>query len=103
MEPLPGHRSGCRGSALLWGKTMTFLSNTRGGTDARRRRGPALVAVVMTALLVALLPAMPASAANQSVLDVEITAVDHATGQPQTTAARGEHGNRVAYRVDFSC
>lgn len=60
--------------------------------------GAAIAAMALT-----MVPALPASAADQSVLDVEITAVDYATGNPQTTAAEGTHGNRVAYRVDFSC
>lgn len=54
-------------------------------------------------MVAALVPALPASAANQSVLDVEITPVDYATGAVQTTAQHGTHGNRVAYRVNFSC
>lgn len=63
----------------------------------------ATAGAVVAAMALALVPAVPASAANQSVLTVEITAVDYATGVVQTTAADGTHGNRVAYRVDFSC
>ena len=58
---------------------------------------------LLAALMTALLPAPAANAAGPAVVDVEITAVDYATGLPQTTAAYNTHGNRVAYRVDYSC
>lgn len=58
---------------------------------------------LLAALMTALLPAPAAHAAGPAVVDVEITAVDYATGLPQTTAAYNTHGNRVAYRVDYSC
>jgi len=60
----------------------------------------ASAALVVTSLFAT---AAPAAAAGTAVLDVDIAPVDYATGQPQTTASYNEHGNRVAYRVSYSC
>jgi len=45
----------------------------------------------------------PATAAGDGVLSVTITPVDYATGDPQATAGSGQHGDRVGYRVTYSC
>jgi len=83
-------------------RSSTF-SVDRAARGARWFRALAGLATAALAVTLVVAPASSASAANLSVLDVEITAVDHATGVPQTTAAYETHGNRVAYRVDFSC
>ena len=76
-------------------------SHTHRTTTARRAL--AFVAAGLTAISLIAVPAAPAFAAGPGVLNVQITPVDYATGNPQTTAAAGQHGNRVAYRVDYSC
>jgi uncharacterized repeat protein (TIGR01451 family) len=49
-------------------------------------------------------PGLAAHAADGTgVVAVSITPVDYLTGAPQTTASNGEHGNTVAYKVNFSC
>ncbi|MDO7882569.1 DUF11 domain-containing protein [Antiquaquibacter soli] len=67
------------------------------------RRALALVGTVAVLLsgFVGGLPA--ATAAGSGVLTVGITPVDYATGDPQSTAGTGQHGDRVAYRVTFTC
>ncbi|WP_127818668.1 DUF7927 domain-containing protein [Microbacterium sp. CPCC 204701] len=55
------------------------------------------------AMLVGLISAAPAAAAGPAVLSITVTPVDYLTGQVQTTAGRGQHGDRIAYRVDYSC
>lgn len=54
-------------------------------------------------MLASLLSAAPAAAAGPAVLSINVTPVDYLTGQVQTTAGRGQHGDRIAYRVDYSC
>lgn len=63
----------------------------------------ALVGTVAV-LLSGLAGGLPAAqAAGSAVLTVGITPVDFATGDPQTEAGTGLHGDRVAYRVTFTC
>lgn len=62
--------------------------------------------VVLAGLAVLLAPLTapaPATAAGSGVLNVTIEPVDYATGQPQSSAAYGTHGDRVAYKVSYSC
>ncbi|MGG7452990.1 hypothetical protein ACQ3HE_18990 [Plantibacter auratus] len=44
-----------------------------------------------------------AAGGGSAVVDTEITPVDYATGDTQLDASFGAHGNRLAYRVSFSC
>ncbi|WP_020074909.1 DUF11 domain-containing protein [Cryocola sp. 340MFSha3.1] len=47
--------------------------------------------------------APPAAAASNAQLLVAAVAVDPATGTPLTTTGPGQFGNKIAFRVDFSC
>lgn len=59
--------------------------------------------VAMIALLVPFITSTPARAAGPGILNVAIEPVDSLTGEPQTTAAFGTHGDRVGYRISYSC
>lgn len=45
----------------------------------------------------------PAAVSGTAVLSVTATPVDYLTGDPITTTAYGLNGNRIAYRVAYSC
>lgn len=47
--------------------------------------------------------ATPANAAGPAELSIELTAIDPATLQDITSTGFGQHNNRIAYRVAFSC
>ncbi|MFT4260790.1 hypothetical protein [Microbacterium sp.] len=89
---------------------MSAVRRDRTGEKPRRRLigapGTGRWAVVLVALLALIAPvAVPsaAMAAGSGVLSVTITPVDYATGDLQTTAGSGQHDNKVAYRVTYSC
>jgi uncharacterized repeat protein (TIGR01451 family) len=71
--------------------------------SATRRWLSVLSTVAVSVGLVLGAGVAPAAAAGPAQLQLEITPVDPATGQVITDTAFGQHNNRIAYRVSYSC
>lgn len=86
---------------------MARSSGTAERTASVRRSARGWLRALLTLLLVpafvvaGFVPA--ANAAGDASLQVVVTAVDADTGVPITTMGWGQHGNRVAFKIGFSC
>lgn len=90
-----------------WKEDSTHTAGSGGPLFAATRDRRRLLVVVLTvvSLLMSILPvpAPSALADGPAVVGVAIEPVDYLTGAPQTDASYTTHGNRIAYRISYSC
>lgn len=93
--------------ASSYGDTMlhTRMMATQGPHDHTPRRRWGLLRIGVALLAAAGLVAQPlsATAAGSAVITVSATPVHYLDGTPTPTAGMGLNGNRLAYRVSYSC
>lgn len=85
-------------------RTSRSHANRLNTLHTKPRRWASLLSVFAVTLgLVAGAGAAPAQAAGPAVLTLELAPVNASTGAAIATAGFGQNGNKVAYRVAFSC
>lgn len=84
-------------------KSRSTRARTVGMRSSTRKLLSALSTAAVTVGLIFGAGVAPAAAVGPAVLSVEITPVDPATGQAVTSTGYGQHNNRLAYRIGYSC